>query len=67
MQAKGVFAAPEKTATNPIPANKPTGSGIKKLRKLPKVAPMKNSGVTSPPLNPALKVKAVRNNLIAKV
>jgi len=27
IQASGVFAAPEKTATNPIPANNPIGKG----------------------------------------
>ena len=66
MQAKGVFAAPENTETKPIPANNATGSGIKMLKKLPSVAPMKNRGVTSPPLNPEPKVKAVKKIFNAK-
>ena len=57
VQAIGVFVAPEKTATNPIPAIRPIGSGKTRLSALPKVAPIKNNGVTSPPLNPTPIVK----------
>ena len=39
---------------------------MKKDKALPKVAPMKNSGVTSPPLNPAAKVSIVSAIFIAK-
>ena len=60
VQAIGVLVAPENTATNPIPANKAKGSGIKPCRAFPKVAPVKNKGVTSPPLNPAPKVNPVK-------
>ena len=48
-QAIGVFVAPAKTATKPIPANKPMGKGIIPLNALPKVAPIKNKGVTGSP------------------
>ena len=64
VQAKGVFVAPEKTATKPIPANKAVGNGMNKLKALPKVAPIKNRGVTSPPLKPhesVITVKAIFN------
>ena len=66
IQAIGVLLAPAKTATNPIAASKPTGKGKTKDKELPKVAPIKNKGVTSPPLNPTPRVKAVSNNFIKK-
>ena len=66
VHASGVLAAPAKTATKPIPASKAVGNGIKKERKLPNVAPIKNSGVTSPPLNAAPSVTAVNRIFSAK-
>lgn len=66
VQAIGVLVAPAKTATKPIPASNATGSGKNINSALPKVAPIKNNGVTSPPLKPTPKVKAVISNLIAK-
>src|SRR5690606_37433215 len=59
--AMGVLLAPEKTATKPIPASKAMGSGINQTNALPRVAPMKNKGVTSPPLKPAPGVKDVKS------
>ena len=61
VQAIGVWVAPEKTATNPIPANKAIGKGTITDKALPKVAPTKKRGVTSPPLNPAPSVKPVKS------
>ena len=60
VQAIGVCVAPENTATNPIPANNAIGNGTKTDNALPKVAPTKKRGVTSPPLNPAPKVNPVK-------
>ena len=60
VQAKGVLVAPEKTATKPIPAKSANGNGIQVANEFPNVAPVKNSGVTSPPLNPAPSVKLVK-------
>ena len=58
--------APANTATKPMPASKAIGNGINQISTLPKVAPIKNSGVTSPPLKPALKVNVVNSILIKK-
>ena len=66
VQAIGVWVAPEKTATNPIPAKRAIGIGITVDSALPKVAPTKNKGVTSPPLKPAPKVNPVNNILSRK-
>lgn len=41
VQAIGVWVAPEKTATNPIPAKRAIGIGITVDSALPKVAPTK--------------------------
>lgn len=60
LHANGVFVAPANTATNPIPARKAVGIGIKSESVLPNVAPIKNKGVTSPPLKPAEIVSTVR-------
>jgi len=60
------LVAPANTATKPIPANKAIGSGINQIKIFPKVAPIKNRGVTSPPLKPALKVKLVMIILMIK-
>ncbi len=49
-----------------MPANSAMGKGINQINILPKVAPIKNKGVTSPPLKPALKVKLVKINLMTK-
>ena len=57
VQAIGVLVAPAKTATNPSPANRLIGNGMIKDKALPKVAPTKNKGVTSPPLKPTPIVK----------
>ena len=65
VQAIGVWVAPENTATNPIPAKRAIGIGIMADKALPKVAPTKNNGVTSPPLKPAPKVNPV-NNILSK-
>jgi hypothetical protein len=61
-----VFAAPENTATNPIAASKEEGKGRMWDKALPNVDPMKNRGVTSPPLKLAPSVTAVNTNLPAK-
>ena len=66
VQAIGVWVAPEKTATNPIPAKSAIGIGINKDKALPNVAPTKNNGVTSPPLKPAPKVNPVNKILRRK-
>ncbi len=66
VQATGVLVAPENTATKPIPAKSAIGKGIKTERALPRVAPIKKSGVTSPPLKPAPKVKVVNNSFSKK-
>lgn len=49
VQAIGVLVAPENTATKPIAAIRLMGKGRNMERKLPRVAPTKKSGVTSPP------------------
>ena len=59
-QANGVLVDPENTPTNPNPANNIKGKGMYIDRKLVSVAPIKNKGVTSPPLNPMLKVNEVK-------
>ena len=66
VQETGVWVAPEKTETNPIPANRAIGIGIINDNALPKVAPTKNNGVTSPPLKPAPKVNPVKSILSKK-
>ncbi len=60
VQASGVLVAPANTATKPAPASSPTGKGTTADNALPNVAPMKNSGVTSPPLKPDDKVTVVK-------
>ena len=42
------------------PANKAIGKGTTADKALPSVAPTKNNGVTSPPLNPTPMVKVVK-------
>ena len=63
----GVLLAPAKIAIKPIPANNAVGIGKNALSVLPNVAPIKNKGVTSPPLNPALIVKVVKSSFIIKM
>ena len=65
VQAIGAWVAPENTATNPKPAKRAIGKGIIRDKALPKVAPTKNKGVTSPPLKPAPKVNPV-NKIFSK-
>ncbi len=65
-EAMGVLVAPAKTATRPIPANNDCGKGINQISTLPKVAPIKNNGVTSPPLKPKPMQKVVSKSLIKK-
>lgn len=59
----GVLVAPANTATNPIPAKNAVGNGINMESALPNMAPMKNKGVTSPPLNPDEMLKTVSPSL----
>ncbi len=66
VQAIGVWVAPEKTDTKPTPAKSAIGIGINIDNALPKVAPTKNKGVTSPPLKPAPKVNPVNRILSRK-
>ena len=66
MEATTQWVAPANTDTKPIPASNAIGSGINQISTLPKVAPIKNKGVTSPPLKPALKVRLVNNSFKAK-
>lgn len=61
VQAIGVLVAPAKTATNPSPANRLMGNGMIKDKALPKVAPTKNKGVTSPPLKTNTNRKCCKN------
>src|SRR3569833_1942379 len=60
VHASGVFVAPAKTATKPSPAKRSTGACVYRAITFPRVAPMKNNGVTSPPLKPQLNVTAVK-------
>ena len=62
VQASGVLVAPANTAIKPSPAKRSTGAPVSDDNVLPKVAPIKNKGVTSPPLNPVPNVIAVSNN-----
>ena len=47
--AKGVFVPPQNTPIIPSPAKNDIGSPNIGDKKLPKVAPITNNGVTSPP------------------
>ena len=64
--AIGVLVAPAKTATNPMPANKAIGKGMKWPNAFPNAAPINHSGVTSPPLKLAANVRIVKNIFKAK-
>ena len=52
MEAMGQFTAPQNTATMPTAAPKLAGTPSRPPMKQPKVAPMKNEGMISPPLKP---------------
>ena len=67
VQASGVLAAPANSATKPIAANTPVGTPNMGASALPSAAPMKNSGVTSPPLKPALSVTTVNSSFSAQL
>ncbi len=60
VHAIGVLVAPANTATNPMPAMNDTDNGMIADNALPKVAPTKKRGVTSPPLNPTPIVNVVK-------
>jgi len=62
VHAIGVLVAPANTAIKPSPANKSTGAPLIMANVLPRAAPIKKSGVTSPPLKPVLSVMAVNNS-----
>ena len=59
VHAIGVLAAPANTAIKPSPAKRSTGEPVSAANVLPNAAPIKNRGVTSPPLNPVPMVTAV--------
>jgi len=61
-QVIGVFVAPVKTPINPSAAKNAVGSNKTVDRVEPSVAPISNRGVTSPPWNPAPRVKAVNTS-----
>src|SRR3954447_2283478 len=62
VHASGVFVAPANTATKPIPAIRGTGTPSGWASEAPRVAPITNSGVTSPPWNPEPSVTAVNTS-----
>ena len=66
MLASGARAAAPNTATNPNPASQPIGTPNNPLKAFPSVAPIKNSGVASPPRNPLPTVTAVNPNLTSQ-
>ena len=60
--ASHVFVALPKTAAYPRAAASGKGSPNATEATAPKLAPMLNKGVTSPPTNPAERVKIVKTN-----
>ena len=60
MEAMGQLTAPQSTDTRPTAAAKPAGMPSSGPKTQPKVAPTKKEGTTSPPLNPAPRVMAVK-------
>ncbi|MDO7204054.1 hypothetical protein Q5M85_07800 [Paraclostridium bifermentans] len=62
--AIGVFVAPANTPIIPSPAKNSIGSPIILASKFPKVAPITNNGVTSPPWNPTASVSDVKTSFI---
>lgn len=61
MGAKSVFVAPPKTAAYPRAAASGRGTPTIAATAVPRVAPMVNSGVTSPPWNPTESVMMVNS------
>ena len=59
----GVFAAPASSATIPIAENMDISRPKVVANAFPEVAPIKNMGVTTPPLPPKLRVIAVNRIL----
>ena len=60
VQASGVLEAPAKMATKPSAAKRSVGAPSGPDKALPRPAPMKNRGVTSPPLKPVARVATVK-------
>jgi hypothetical protein len=56
----GVLAAPAKRATNPIAENVAISNPNSEANKVPELAPIKNIGVTIPPLPPKPSVMLVK-------
>jgi len=63
--AIGSVGAAPKTAASPTPAPMASGRSRPRARTLPRVAPTKKSGVTSPPRNPEASVTAVNTSFAA--
>ena len=61
-EAYGVFVVPAKNAIMEMPVNKVTGAARNHAIEFPRAAPIKKSGVTSPPLKPAASVMMVNAN-----
>ena len=62
MGAQSVLLALANTAAKPRAAARATGIPNMLAMKIPKVAPMAKSGVTTPPINPAESVRIVSAN-----
>ena len=62
MGAQSVLLALANTAAKPSAAARATGIPNMLAMKIPNVAPMAKSGVTTPPTNPAESVRIVRAN-----
>jgi hypothetical protein len=58
----GVFAAPARSATRPIAGKVELSSPNSFSNRAPDVAPIKNMGVTMPPLPPKFRVIVCKNN-----
>src|SRR5215207_7386478 len=65
VQASGTLAAPANTATKPTAAITSVGTPSRCPIVTPRVAPITNSGVTSPPWKPDLSVTEVKRSLTA--
>lgn len=61
-----VLVAPPNTAAYPSAAASGTGTPSIGAAAAPSVAPMENSGVTSPPWNPTARVTTVKSSLARK-
>ena len=64
MGAQSVLLALANTAAKPRAAASGSGTPNIPATKIPNVAPMAKSGVTTPPMNPAESVKIVTANFI---